>query len=133
MPGMSLDTALRPIDGTCGKCGGKLVIYPTGNVCLDCTPGASTFLDMHARKLDEQRVAAGLERYQSATAAPTNGRPIFGTDRLPEPERTCPAWPTLGQVEGARNAAFTRFVKGALKDKGIGAMLASGRASITYR
>lgn len=61
------------------------------------------------------------------------GRLTFGIDRLPDKEQTCPAWPTLGQVEGARNAAFTRFVKGALKDKGIGEMLAGGRAKLTYR
>lgn len=56
---ITLDTVLRPIAATCGKCGGRLTIYPSGSVCLDgCSPSFSA--KMHAGMLDRQRVAAGL-------------------------------------------------------------------------
>lgn len=45
-----------------------------------------------------------------------NGPPVFGVDRLPEKERTCPAWPTLASVEGRREAAYTRFIAPARRD-----------------
>ena len=48
----------RPIDATCGKCGGHLEIYPAGSVCLDgCSP--PILRAMFTRALDKQRVSAG--------------------------------------------------------------------------
>lgn len=45
-----------------------------------------------------------------------NGPPVFGVDRLPEKYRTCPAWPTLGQIEGRRASAYARFIDKAADD-----------------
>lgn len=57
--GITLDAVLRPLDGICGKCGGAMVIYPAGSVCLaGCSP---LFLQvLFGRALDKERVAAGL-------------------------------------------------------------------------
>lgn len=37
-------------------------------------------------------------------------RLTFGVDRLPEEERTTPAWPTAASIEAKRAAKFQRFL-----------------------
>ena len=58
-----------------------------------------------------------MEQRYRCTMIPADGiRLVFGRDRLPEYQRTCPAWPTEGQVEGRRRAAFSRFTNKARAD-----------------
>ena len=47
----------RPIEGTCLSCGGRLLIYPDGAACENCSPAG--FAKALARSLDRSRVEAG--------------------------------------------------------------------------
>jgi hypothetical protein len=41
---------------------------------------------------------------------PSSKKLEFGVDRLPEEERTCPAWPSEGTLNGRQTRAYQRFL-----------------------
>ena len=58
-------------------------------------------------------MSAKTERPDAQAKLPAEGeRLALGTHRLRGPERTCPAWPTLAMVEGAKAAKYTRWLRG---------------------
>lgn len=48
---------MHPIEATCGRCGGNLVIYPAGGVCDTCSPAG--LHETFTRDLDRCRVRIG--------------------------------------------------------------------------
>lgn len=48
---------MHPIEATCSRCGGRLLIYPAGGVCDNCSP--ISVAKAFARDLDRRRVKIG--------------------------------------------------------------------------
>lgn len=57
-PRLTLDEALRPIEATCGKCGGPASIYPKGLACPACS--GPEVVGFFAFLLDVEREERGL-------------------------------------------------------------------------
>jgi hypothetical protein len=55
--GFAPSELMHPIEATCGKCGGQLVIYPSGAVCAECSP--SGLGEVLHNDLDRRRVRIG--------------------------------------------------------------------------
>ena len=57
---MSIDDALRPMEMTCGNCGGKMVVYPapipigTG-VCPNCSPNWLGSFALHLTNVERAK------------------------------------------------------------------------------
>lgn len=57
--GFAPSELMHPIQATCGRCGGRLVIYPAGAVCDTCSPVG--LHEVFTRDLDRRRVKIGAE------------------------------------------------------------------------
>jgi hypothetical protein len=55
--GFAPSELMHPIEATCGQCGGRLVIYPAGAVCDDCSPDGLE--EVLHNDLDRRRVRIG--------------------------------------------------------------------------
>jgi len=60
---LTLNEALRPIEMTCGKCGGRMVVYPDSNNGKGFCPNCSqAWLESFARfVMNEERTKRGLQ------------------------------------------------------------------------
>jgi hypothetical protein len=55
--GFAPSELMHPIEATCSRCGGRLVIYPAGAVCDRCSPAEARKLLQ--RDLDRRRMQIG--------------------------------------------------------------------------
>ena len=61
---MTLDEALRPLEMTCGKCGGQMTVYPDSKTGIGFCPACSpSWLESFATFcMNEERTKRGLAK-----------------------------------------------------------------------